>query len=385
MNFQFTPTPQIVFGQGAFNNLPTLIAGFGKKVLLVVGRSSFLKSKASNLLFNGLNANDISYRLFQVEGEPSPEHVDNAVTLYRKWMPSVVVAIGGGSAIDAGKAISAMLMHPLPITHYLEGVGDTVPNGDKVPFIAVPTTSGTGSEATKNAVITQPGADGFKKSLRHDRFVPDIALIDPLLTLDCPAHVTAASGMDAFTQLLESYLSTQSTPMTDALALDGMEKLMGSIEKAVFNGSDVEARTNMSYAALVSGVTIANAGLGLVHGFAQPLGSLFPVPHGVVCGTLMGAVNRVTVKRLRENDDHRTLGKYHKVALLLGSNGNQEECTDRLIDYLDELTVKFQLPKLSDFGIKGNDFPLIIQHTGMKFHPVQLSNDDLMMVLRTRC
>ena len=385
MQFNLTATPNIIFGAGRFDTLPEIIARFGNRVLLVNGKSSFSKSDLAKKFFTRIGEMHIQHGLVQIEGEPSPAQIDRAVEQFRAWNPDVVVAIGGGSVIDAGKAISAMLHEKGSIVDFLEGVGHLQPSGNKTPLIAVPTTSGTGSEATKNAVITQPGKDGFKKSLRHDRYIPDIALVDPLLTVGCPPTITAASGMDAFTQLLESYLSTNSNPITDALALEGLQRLIGSIERAVFNGEDVEARSQMSYAALISGITLANAGLGVVHGFAQPLGSLFPVPHGVVCGTLMGAANRVTVQRLRESGDHLTLGKYHKVAMLFGSKGNQEECTDRLIDYLDELTIKFQLPKLSDFGITETDFPLIIQHTGMKYHPVQLSNEELMSVLRMRC
>jgi alcohol dehydrogenase class IV len=385
MQFNLTATPNTVFGAGRFEALPGIISRFGNKVLLVTGKSSFMISDMAIGFFMQIDSLKLQHRLVQINGEPSPDQIDRAVELFREWNPDVVVAIGGGSVVDAGKAISAMLHEKGSVVDFLEDVGHLKPSGKKTPLIAVPTTSGTGSEATKNAVITQLGKDGFKKSLRHDRYIPDIALVDPLLTVACPPTVTAASGMDAFTQLLESYLSTNSNPVTDALALDGMEKLMNSIEKAVFDGTNVEARTNLSYAALMSGITLANAGLGLVHGFAQPLGSLFTVPHGVVCGTLMGAVNRVTVQQLRKNGDHRTLDKYHKVAMLFGSKGNREECTDRLIDYLDELTIKFQLPKLSDFGITENDFPLIIQHTGMKYHPVQLSNEELMLVLSMRC
>ncbi|MDA3928796.1 MAG: iron-containing alcohol dehydrogenase, partial [Prolixibacteraceae bacterium] len=262
--------------------------------------------------------------------------------------------------------------------------GTKVLSGKKIPMIAVPTTSGTGSEATKNAVISELGENGFKKSLRHNNFVPNIALVDPQLTLGCPPAITAASGLDAFTQLLESYLSTNANPITNALAFEGIIKIIGSLEKAVLNGNNLEARTNVSYAALLSGITLANAGLGVVHGFAQPLGSLFSVPHGIVCGTLMGAANRITVQKLREQGKTDFLDKYYMVAQLVSSKANKKDVLDDFIDFLDKLIIKFNLPKLSVFGVNQSDFPAIIEKTDLKYHPVELSNDDLMWILKER-
>jgi alcohol dehydrogenase class IV len=284
--------------------------------------------------------------------------------------------------MDAGKAISAMLCEEGSICNYLESIGILTPSGKKVPLITCPTTAGTGSEATKNAVITQQKE--YKKSLRHDNYIPDIALIDPQLCIGCPSSVTSASGMDAFTQLLESYLSTNSTAITDTLALEGISKLMSSIEKAVNNGDDLEARSNMSYAALLSGITLANAGLGVVHGFAQPLGSLFSMPHGMVCGTLMGAVNRISVERLRSENNRHVLEKYAKVAQLISPNKQHDEAIDDLLNYLDRLISQFKLSRLSDFGISEDDFPAIIKETGMKNHPVDLNYNDLQWILQNR-
>lgn len=384
MQFNLTATPNIIFGAGKFGSLPEIIARFGNSVLVVTGKSSFSQSDLAKKFFTRIGEMHIQHGLVQIDGEPSPAQIDRAVEQFREWNPGVVVAIGGGSVIDAGKAISAMLHEKGSIVDFLEGVGHLQPSGIKTPLIAVPTTSGTGSEATKNAVITQPGKDGFKKSLRHDHYIPDIALVDPLLTVGCPPAITAASGMDAFTQLLESYLSTNSNPVTDALALDGLQRLIGSIEMAVFNGENIEARSQMSYAALISGITLANSGLGVVHGFAQPLGSIFPVAHGVVCGTLMGAANRISVKRLREENNEKVLLKYAKAAHLVNPGMDNDRAIDHFLDFLDQLTVKFELPTLSHYGITEADFPVIIQQTGLKNHPVQLSNDDLMWILRER-
>ena len=361
--FALSSTPNINFGEGTIRILPKIIMGFGRKVLLVTGRSSFLNGTISEQIFSAFSANAFHVETTTIKGEPSPAQIDKVVQRFRSFGPDVVVSIGGGSVIDAGKAISAMLPSGDSVANYLEGVGTKQHNGIKVPFIAVPTTSGTGSEATKNAVLTIQGENGYKKSLRHNNFVPDYAIVDPLLTISCSKKTTASSGMDAFSQLLESYLSINAGPMTNALALEGMGRLLRSIEIAVTDGNNTEARSNMSYAAMISGITLANAGLGLVHGFAQPLGSFFGIPHGEVCGTLIGAVNRVTVNQLRECKlANKYLSKYAKVGRLMrgASKLNNDDAIDALLDKIDELIQIFEIPQLSQYGITENDFDLII-------------------------
>src|SRR5690606_22395692 len=217
-------------------------------------------------LWQRLHDETIEFRQYSVATEPTPSIVDAAVNEFGDFSPEVVVAIGGGSVLDAGKAISAMLPLKAGVREYLEGVGSRTHPGDKVPFIAVPTTSGTGSEATKNAVLSEVGERGFKRSLRHDRFVSDVAIVDPVLAVTCPKTVTATSGMDAFTQLLESYLSTAANPITDALALEGLRHVSRSLPLAVHDPGNLSARCGMALASYLSGITLANAGLGLVHG-----------------------------------------------------------------------------------------------------------------------
>ena len=245
---------------------------------------------------------------------------------------------------------------------FLEGIGNRTHNGEKLPFVAVPTTSGTGSEATRNAVLSKVGPDGFKKSIRHDRFVPDVAVIDPELMLSCPPEVSAACGMDAFTQLLESYVSTRASPFTDALAYSGISFLTDSlIPVCTTEGKSIEKRAAMAYAALVSGMTLANAGLGVVHGLASPIGGLFSIPHGVVCGTLVGAETRANIEKLRNRagGSPRPATKYAEIgALLCGKAFREEEgnpCCDLLIEKIDEWIETLAIPRLSEYGILASD------------------------------
>jgi alcohol dehydrogenase class IV len=310
--------------------------------------------------------------------------IDAAVIRYRDEKIRLVVAIGGGSVIDAGKAIAAMLYRTESVKDFLEGVGSKEHPGTKVPFIAIPTTSGTGSEATNNAVISEIGITGFKKSLRHENFIPDVAIIDPELTLHCPPDITANSGMDCFTQLVEAYLSTKAFSFTDQLALDGISKLINALPRAWKWGQDNEARAGMSYAALISGICLTNAGLGAVHGFASSIGGLFNIPHGIVCGTLMAPANAVTVKKLRKQDqNHPSLLKYSELGKFFSNENqkNQDYYVDLFISTLFEWTKMMNIPGLAKYGIKNTDFKKIVELTDNKNNPVKLDKNELTEIL----
>ncbi|HET9487844.1 MAG TPA: iron-containing alcohol dehydrogenase, partial [Chryseosolibacter sp.] len=298
-HFNFAATPSLFFGEGKLSVLQSVIKTFGSKILLVTGARSFLNSVHGDQLLQKLKESGIAVECYRIDREPTPSLVDAAVDQFSSYAPDCIVAIGGGSALDGGKAISAMLPLRTSVKDYLEGVGTKAHPGTKTPFIAIPTTSGTGSEATTNAVISETGTNGFKRSLRHYNFVPEIAIVDPLLTLSCSPETTAASGMDAFTQLAESYLSTAANPLTDALAYEGLRQIATSLKKSFDDGNSLEARTGMALASYLSGVTLANAGLGLVHGFASPIGGYFEIPHGTICSALMSPANKVTVRKLR--------------------------------------------------------------------------------------
>lgn len=386
-SFQFSRVPVIHFGKGFIAMLPELIMKFGKNVLVVTGKTSFSSSVAAEKLFESLEAKGISHDLYSISGEPSPEDVDKAVQEFRDKSFNVVAAIGGGSAIDCGKAVSAMLGSLVPVESYLEGVGTLGHPGSKVPFIAVPTTSGTGSEATKNAVLSRTGKEGFKKSLRHDNFVPDIALVDPLLTVNCRPEITAASGLDCMTQLLEAYLSVKSTPYTDALALTGLRSVRDSLTAAYADGENTNARAGMSFAALTSGICLANAGLGVVHGFASSVGGNCDIPHGVICGTLMASANESIVRKIRkEKIQNEALGKYRVLGeLFLDCGGkNSDYCIDSFIDYLHRITNELKLPGLKTAGVRQNQIKGICLTTECKNNPVTLSPAELEEILVSR-
>ena len=290
--------------------------------------------------------------------------------------------------MDTGKAVSAMLCMPGSIVDYLEGVGTKEPTGKRKNLICVPTTSGTGSEVTKNAVITRTGTHGFKKSLRHNGYIPDIAILDPELIKNCPFEITVSTGLDAITQLLESYVSLKATPFTDTIALHGLQLAGRSLPKLVENGNDLDARGEMAYAAYLSGITLANAGLGVVHGAASVLGALKPIPHGVVCGTLLGAATELIIDKLREEDpgSAQYLLKFAEAgSALTGNNYNTPELNRKsLISTLNTWVEDFGISRLSDYGFTEKDLIDAAEITGFKNTPCYLEPNDIGSLLLSR-
>ena len=389
-SFAFARVPEIHFGPGKLSSLPQHIARFGKNIVLITGGASFMRSVAGPRLAAALDQAGITTIRVGLTGEPSPVFVDTTVERCRTERIDCVVGIGGGSVLDAGKAVAAMLPQEGSVVPYLECVDSLKHNGRKVPFIAVPTSSGTGSEATKNAVLSQIGSDGYKSSLRHDNFVPDVALIDPELMLGCPPDVTAACGLDTLTQLLEAYVSTKASPMTDALALDGLAHVASGFMAAYENGSEnLAARADMAYAALLSGIVLANAGLGVVHGFAGPLGGFFPIPHGVVCGTLIGAATRINIETMRHDATRYSaaLEKYARAGAVLSGRQHvvdvEADC-DLLIRMLDKWIAGTGIARLSAYGITRTDFARILDRTNNKNSPVTLDHPQLQAILDNR-
>ncbi|MCM8529696.1 MAG: iron-containing alcohol dehydrogenase [Lentisphaeraceae bacterium] len=386
--FTFSPFPKIHFGKGTADDLAKKLPSSTKNVLLIIGGNSLAKSGSLEKIQSDLTAAQINSFTYSITSEPSPENIDTATAKFRNSEVDYVIAIGGGSVLDAGKAIAAMLKLEGSIVDYLEGVGDKDHPGITVPFAAIPTTAGTGSEATKNAVITSLGEKGFKKSLRHDNFIPDMAIIDPLMMKACPKDITAACGLDALTQLFESYVSSNSNPISDALAFDALQRVLRSLPDAIENGfEDIDARADLAYGAFISGVCLANAGLGIVHGFASPIGGFFDIPHGVVCGTLLPAATEKNIACLQASNaiEHKELlTKHVKVARILFPDSSPSDSLKLFVDYLYQITEKFDIPKLSHYGISEADFERIISKTGLKNNPIKLSKSDLEDILRKR-
>lgn len=383
--FGLAATPQVYFGAGMISVAPTVLETYGKKIVLVTGAHSFLSSTPGQALLDQLHQKNFKVEIYKIPGEPSPAVIDAAVTKFSAYEPDAIIAIGGGSVLDAGKAIAAMLVLDEPVVQYLEGVGTKNHPGTTLPFVAVPTTAGTGSEATKNAVLSETGAQGFKKSLRHNNFVPKTAILDPALTLHCPPAITAASGMDAFTQLLESYLSTAANPVTDALALEGLKRISGALPKAFREGTDIDARADMMLAAYLSGITLANAGLGLVHGFATAVGGYFNISHGVICSALMTAANRVTVRKLRATQaNEQALTKYATVGKLFSAlpGKTNDYYTDFLLDLIATWSTQMAIPTLSQSGVTPQDFPKILSASDNKNNPIALNAEEMIEVLQ---
>ncbi|RMG91278.1 MAG: iron-containing alcohol dehydrogenase [Zetaproteobacteria bacterium] len=389
-SFSFSASPNIHFGNGKRDALPALVGVWGRRVLLVTGASSFDASEACKEIEASLRRECEVERL-RVAGEPSPEVVDTAVEKYASFSPDVVVAIGGGSAMDAGKAIAGLIASGRSVMDFLEGVGrGCLYEGPATPFIAVPTTAGTGGETSKNAVLSVVGTDGFKKSFRDERLVARHVILDPELSVNCSPAVTASCGMDALTQLLESFVSRKENPMTHALAREGLCHVSWALPRAVQCGSDLQARGAMLLAATLSGLTLANAGLGAVHGLASPLGAFFPIPHGTVCGTLLYEVTRMNLRALKLRClQNPALERYAEAARILCQRSLPalEDAHQALLERLREWEDMFAMPRLARFGVSEEDLPKIVANVSgnsMQGNPVKLTDEELIEVLRRR-
>jgi alcohol dehydrogenase class IV len=391
--FSISRLPRIHFGSGRIDEVPSLAAAYGRTALVVTGEKSFCGTPRWQTFTDALQAKDLRWLHFTVSGEPSPMLVDEAVSRFRSEGVEVVVAIGGGSVLDAAKAIAGLLPHGNSVMDHLEGVGKNVPyRGPSTPFIAVPTTAGTGSEATKNSVLSVQGPEGFKKSFRDECLIPEYAVIDPDLLASCPRELIAADGMDAFTQLLESYVSSKANPFTDALAWSGMSAFKEGFF-AAWEGAEPASghgRGAMAYASLLSGITLAQVGLGSVHGLASPLGAYFPIPHGVVCGTLVAAATRVNIEAmLAREPNYPALAKYAQVGRLLTGRNEMDDAAARsaLIALLAEWSERLELPRLNRYGMKAEDFPLIVANSrgsSMQTNPIILADSEIEAILVER-
>lgn len=382
--FQNSRTPRLIVGEKALFSLPDLLKEAGTASICIVGGvSSFDRIPMSGELLAEFSRQGIRVEVFRHSGEPSPESVDLAVELIRGKDLDAVVGIGGGSIIDLAKAAAAVAEEEGPTIDYLEGVGSRKPAGRRLPLFAAPTTAGTGSEATKNAVISRIGEGGFKKSLRHDAFIPDAAILDPAAAVSCPREVTAASGLDAITQLLEAYVSKDANPFTDCLAAEGLREAGWAFERVLQDPEDLDAREAMALAAYYSGICLANAGLGFVHGAASPIGAMKPVPHGVFCGLTLFPSVEETLPLLDPHDrvGSEALRKYRAAAGFLSPKRTDASEVPHIANRLRELAETAALPGLRSFGFTATDIEKVAAEAGVKNHPADLDSETKMRIL----
>jgi alcohol dehydrogenase class IV len=380
MQFEFATATRILFGEGRIREVGSAAKRWGRRALLVTGRTP----ERSGRLLADLAAAGVTASTFVAEGEPTSDLVRRGVAFAREEKCDLVVACGGGSAIDAGKAMAGLLSNPGDLMDYLEVVGRGKPlECPAAPFIAVPTTAGTGSEVTRNAVLGVPERR-VKVSLRSPFLLPRLAVVDPELTLGLPPAVTARTGLDALTQLIEAYVSLRSNPLTDGFCVEGIERAVRALRRAFHEGHDPVARRDMSLAALLSGLALANAGLGVVHGFAGPLGGKFPAPHGAICAAILPYGMEINLRALRARAPASdSLCRYEHVARLL--TGRANATAEAGIVWVRETCRDLQIPPLAAYGMSEHDIPTLIaeasQASSMKGNPLALSPEELREVL----
>jgi alcohol dehydrogenase class IV len=380
MRFEFATAGRIVFGPGVSAELPAIAAGFGKRALIVTGAHP----DRFAALFAALESAGVGCVSFAIEKEPTIALACGGAELFRSSQCQFVVGIGGGSAIDAGKAIAAAAANPGELTDYLEVIGKGRPlDRDPHPFIAVPTTAGTGSEVARNAVLGSP-AHGVKVSLRDPRMLARVAVVDPQLTARLPRATTASTGLDALTQLIEPYVCSRANPITDALCVDGIRTAASSLPRAFANPDDTEARTGMSYASLLGGLALANAGLGVVHGFAAPVGGLFDAPHGAVCAALLAGGMRQNTAALRARaSQSQALVRYAEIARIL--TGEAHATPEAGVDWVRHLVRRLEIPPLRVYGISAEHIPDLVakaaRASSMKANPIPLTPGELTAIM----
>ena len=381
MSFEFATAQRIVFGEGAVREVPAAALGLGRRALLVTGATA----ERAAPLAEALSAKGVTAVPYAVTGgEPSIGAVREATALARSEGCELVIAMGGGSAIDAAKAVAALLANPGDPLDYLEVIGQGRPLANaSAPFIAIPTTAGTGSEVTRNAVLASP-EQRVKASLRSVGMLPRLAVVDPTLTYTLPRPATAASGLDAITQLMEPYVSVRANRMTDLYCVEGLKSARTALERAWRNGADTEARAAMSWASLLGGLALANAGLGAVHGLAAPLGGMFDAPHGAVCAALLPHATAVNVRALRgRNPEGPALARYAEIARLL--TGNPQAEAEDAASWLADLGQRVEIQPLGSYGVRAGDFPTVAAQAAransMKSNPTVLSDAELRQIL----
>ena len=379
ISFSFHTPTQIHFGQGSIGRISTLLSQLGERALVVAGGDTGRLSA----VMAAIDAAGVPYDCVLQRGEPTIAQVVQGAQTAREKGAEVVVAVGGGSVVDAGKAIAALAVNHRPVMTYLEVIGEGKPlELPPLPLVAVPTTAGTGAEVTFNSVLSSP-EHGVKVSLRSPLMAPDVAIVDPLLTLTVPPQITAFSGMDALTQLMEAFISRFATPLTDALCREGIKQVAASLKQCHNNGKDVAAREGMCLAALISGIVLSHAKLGAVHGLAGPMGGMVDIPHGAACARLLGPVMAANLCRCRAGEICDVEKKLDKVGVWL--TGRSNAAASDAVAWIEALTAELEIPPLSRYALTREQFdPLArqaLRSSSMKGNPVALTRSELMDIL----
>jgi alcohol dehydrogenase class IV len=367
--FEFATAARILFGEGTLRQVPAAAASIGRRALLVTGASPDRAAPFQK----ALHAAGVSTVPFCVPGEPTLSLIRSAPRDY-----DFVIAFGGGSVLDAAKALAALLTNPGDPLDYLEVIGLGRPlTSPAAPCIAIPTTAGTGSEVTRNAVLASP-EHRVKASLRSPSMLPRLAVVDPELTWHLPRAITASTGLDALTQLIEPYVSLRANPLTDQFCVEGIRRAASALPRVCANGGDLAARCDMAWASLLGGMALANAGLGAVHGFAAPIGGMFPAPHGAVCAALLPHAMDVNIRALRARAPEK-LTRYDEVARLIG--GRPHATAPDGVACVAALCQKLEIPPLRTYGVTGSDLALLVekaaQSSSMKGNPIVLTPEEL--------
>jgi alcohol dehydrogenase class IV len=382
MRFEFATATRIIFGAGAIRQAGPLAKDFGRHALLATGRDA---TRAKRLL-DALRELEVGAVPFAVNGEPDLEVVRRGVALARRERCDLVIAFGGGSALDAGKAIAAMLTNDGDVLDYLEVIGGGKPlSRSPAPLLAIPTTAGTGAEVTRNAVLASP-EHRLKVSLRSPLMLPKVALVDPELTWDLPPALTASTGLDALTQLIEPYVSGRANPMTDGLCVEGIKRAARSLRAAFENGRNAAAREDMALASLFGGLALANAGLGAVHGLAGVIGGMFGAPHGAICAALLPRVMAANLAALRSRDSASpALARYEEVARLV--TGRSSALANDVVEWVARLVSDLQIPKLATYGLTTRHAADLVEKaknaSSMKANPIVLTSEELAAVVES--
>lgn len=380
MQFEFSTAGQILFGPGRLGEVGKRASGLGRLALLVTGQDDQRAATLAKLLAE----NRIESIRFSVTGEPTVDVVQSGLEQARRAGCDLLIACGGGSALDTGKAVAILLNNPGKVLDYLEVIGHGKPLvHPPLPYITIPTTAGTGAEVTRNAVLGSP-EHGVKVSLRSPLLQARLALVDPELTVSLPPEVTASTGLDALTQLIEPFLSNQANPLTDALCREGMNRAARSLRRAYTHGSDLEARQDLSLASLFSGLALANAKLGAVHGIASVVGGAISAPHGVICARLLPHAMLVNLNALQQRSPgSAALGRFDEVAQIL--TGRPEARAEDGVAWIQAVCEALQVAPLHTYGLDELDFPELVEKSmkasSTKGNPVKLNPEEMREIL----